>query len=98
MLCDASLVSELVNFLACDVLSVYSEPMADPIPPVNPEPTPTQLSIARLPDPITSGERETYEAKIAELKERIETLEAENLELKTPPKPKKKSILERFAP
>lgn len=72
--------------------------MADLQPIVNPEPTPATLSSARLPEPLSKGEKEAFEAKIAELEAKIVELESELERFRNPPKLKKKSLLERFAP
>lgn len=76
--------------------------MSDPAPQVNENPTAEELEKARLPEVVTEDERETFEAKIEELKEEIETLKARIHELENPvvpvPAPSKKGIIERFSP
>jgi cell division protein FtsB len=62
--------------------------------------TPEQLAALRPPPKPTPSEAEAYQGRIKELEEENERLKTEIAELKKPAPlpPKKKSILERFAP
>lgn len=73
--------------------------MDNPPEPVNTDLTPEQLAALRIRDPISTSERETFEAKIRELEYKIAELEEKLKEAKkTPAPPKKKSLAERFSP
>lgn len=68
-----------------------------------PEPSPEEIAEARLPEPVTDGQRETYEARIAELIEENERLQADLNELKKVPEittdePAKTNLGEWIAP
>lgn len=74
--------------------------MSDELRPVDTKPaglTAKELAASRPPKPLPASERETFEAKIVELKEEIETLNAEIAELKKEPvkKEKKKGFWDR---
>jgi hypothetical protein len=62
--------------------------------------TPEELAQHRPPPKPTPSEEEAYKGRIKELEEENALLKAEIAELKKPAPlpPKKKSILERFAP
>lgn len=64
-----------------------------------PDLTPAELAKARLPDPLSPSERETFVAKIKELEAEIADLKEKLKESKRAPvEPKRKSALERFSP
>jgi hypothetical protein len=74
--------------------------MADPTDPID-DPKPDDLTRTPLPDPLPPSEREVLEGKIIDLKEKLDAALAELDGFKNPKKPttpKKKGILERFAP
>jgi regulator of replication initiation timing len=76
--------------------------MPDDLPDLKPE----DLAKARIPDPLSPSEKETFEARIDELLEENKALKAEIEKLRetydfTPKKPKeakRKSFAERFSP
>jgi hypothetical protein len=64
----------------------YANPMPDPEP-NPPEPGPAQIAAARPPAPLTRSEKETFEARIAELLEENRLLKEELESLRNPPNP-----------
>jgi hypothetical protein len=72
--------------------------MADELKESKTDPTPEDLTRARLPDPLPPSEREVYEGKLAELKEELADVKSK-LEKALKPAPSKKgSLLSDYCP